>query len=109
MEKNQKYSGFEDHLDCPVNIARSSVLLVNGAFESSKKVHLIPKEYILERESDGERARHIRDIDAIIDAAFDSKKLFSELEVRWAKDTPYFDMRDYACFPRVFYSKMVKS
>ena len=96
------YRRLDNYLDCPVNITRPFALLVNGAFESSRKVYSIAEEYIVEKEIRGEKVRYIKDIEKIIDTTFKNKKLFSDLGVKWGERTTYFNLKGYTHFPRNF-------
>lgn len=85
-------------LYCPVNLTRSFVLAANGAFESGHNVIEIPEDYVIVSKEGGSVFTYIKEIKEVIDKASSSKKLYSELEIPWAKKSMPFKMDNYKEF-----------
>lgn len=83
----------------PLEMCRPFTLVVNGAFESSGKVHSIDKKYISRIEQEGDIKTVIKDIDNILKTAHEQGKLFSEVGAKWAKKGKKFDLKGYKKFP----------
>jgi len=84
---------------CRADNCRSFVLAVNGAYESSRRVHPIPLQYVTEGEDEtGEFVTVVEDIENYMDQAFSSRKLLSEIGVPWAVKTEPFSMEGYTRF-----------
>lgn len=84
---------------CRVDNCRSFVLAVNGAYESSRRVHPIPERFVNEFVNDrGEVVTIVEGIEDIMDQAFSSRKLLSEIGVEWSVDTEPFSMEGYTEF-----------
>ncbi len=87
----------EDAFICNLAIAGTQTVCVNGAHESSL-IHTIDSRYIkIEKNKDTVKTV-IKGIDRIILNAFEKEKLFSEMDVLWAKKGERIDMRDYHFF-----------
>lgn len=88
----------KEPLCCPIEITRNFVLASNGAFESSERIFDIPDEFIEIRKEDEKILTYIKNIKEIIDEASQSKKLFSEINVPWARKTKPFNVENYKEF-----------
>jgi predicted dehydrogenase len=94
LENNKPYT-------VPLEICRPFTLSVNGAFESSGKVHPIDKNYISRLEQEGDVKTVISDIDNVLKTAQTEGKLFSEVGAQWAQKTKKFNLKGYKKFPTV--------
>lgn len=84
---------------CRVDNCRSFVLAVNGAYESSRRVHPIPLQYVTESENKaGDLVTVVEGIESYMDEAFSSRKLLSEIGVPWSVKTEPFSMDGYTRF-----------
>lgn len=84
----------------PLEMCRPFTLAVNGAFESSGKVHAIGKEHLNRiKQEDSDVKTVIEDIDNVLKTAHEQGKLFSEVGAKWAKKGKKFDLRGYKKFP----------
>jgi len=90
--------GLEENLDCPLIVTRPFVITLNGAYESARRIKQIPDEFIIRRREDESISTTILGIEEIIDRAFESQKLFSDLGVEWAYKTDYFSVEGYRYF-----------
>lgn len=91
---------------CSLEIARSQTLCVNGMHESCPQIFEIPASEIFVKEipldknsSQADQLKIIRGIDNIIKQAYETEKLFSDLNVKWSKSTQSFDLMGYSHFP----------
>lgn len=91
-------SGEEKQLFCSIADTRNFVLASNGAFESSGKMHAISSEYIARYQEEGSIATYVEDINGIIEQSQNEKKLFSEINVKWAFKGERFMMEGYTEF-----------
>ena len=91
-------TGEQEHLNCSLEMTRSYVLAINGAYESNGWPRPIPAEYIERVDEDDSVATYVRDIDATILRAFDQHKLFSDIGVPWAEASEWFSVEDYGHF-----------
>lgn len=82
-----------------VDYTRPFVVAINGAHESSKAIHPVPKEYVEVRSSDKGDQYVIQEIHEISQKAFDERRLFAELDVAWAVAAEPFLLDGYAAFP----------
>lgn len=92
--------GLDTELNCPLQMTRSHVLAVNGAFESARYPVPIPEDQ-LEISTDpesGEVYPLIPGIRDIITRAAEERKLFSDLAVPWAVKTEPFSLENYGRF-----------
>lgn len=79
--------------------SRNFVIAVNGAYDSAKKVRIIPEKYIKEyMTADNEFKTELQDIEEIIGQAFQERKLFSDLGVEWARKTERVNVEGYQEF-----------
>jgi predicted dehydrogenase len=93
------YTGELEKPYCRADNTRSFVLAINGAYESSRKIHPVPLEFITEGENEaGDFATVIEGIEGIMDEAFSSRKLLSEIGVPWSVKTEPFSMEGYTEF-----------
>ena len=90
--------GLRKDLDCPVELTRPFTLVMNGAYESAGKIVKIPQNEIVRIQENDSAATHIKDIEAIIDRAWEKRCLFSDLSVDWACKSSYFDLEGYCDF-----------
>ena len=75
------------------------MLAVNGAYESSRRVHPIPLQYVTESENKaGDLVTVVEGIESYMDEAFSSRKLLSEIGVPWSVKTEPFSMDGYTRF-----------
>jgi hypothetical protein len=97
----------EEEPECPVSMTRSFVLAVNGAFEGAGSIHGIPEKYIknydlkiTDPRCDERDAAfpYIIDIETYVEQAFSEQKLFSEINVPWARPSRPFSLVDYKNF-----------
>lgn len=85
-----------------LDMMRPFTVAVNGAFDSAGKIQTIPEKYlVLEKEGDI-RKTAIRDIERIMEDAFQSNSLYSELGIPWAKAGGKVDVSEYSRFPMKF-------
>ncbi|MFP4355740.1 MAG: Gfo/Idh/MocA family protein [Phycisphaerae bacterium] len=90
-------------LRCSLDEARKMVLALNGAHESSRRIHRIGPEYLTEEGPDPD-FRNIRQISEILQAAAEAHCLPSDLPQPpgWAVATQPFVLKDYHTFPDRF-------
>jgi hypothetical protein len=82
-----------------LEMMRPFTVAVNGAFESAGSINSIPDEFIeLKMLSDTKHFR-ITGIEKVMEDAFESNSLYSEIGVPWARKSEKFDTGDYARFP----------
>jgi predicted dehydrogenase len=91
---------------CSLEIARSQTLCVNGMHESCPQIFEIPATEIFEKEipadANSPQADHlkvVRGIDNIINQAYQTGKLFSEMNIKWSESTQSFNLEGYNHFP----------
>ncbi|HEX30156.1 TPA: Gfo/Idh/MocA family oxidoreductase [Candidatus Poribacteria bacterium] len=89
-------------LNCPLEATRPFVLAVNGIFESADEILPVPDEYVELLPFQDSIKTVIKGIDAIIDRSYAQRKLFSELDVPWAKESDWFDLTGYTRFEKKF-------
>lgn len=82
-----------------LDMMRPFTLSVNGAFEASKTIETIPEPYAVTGFANGVSRRYIRDMGSILESAFESVRLFSELNVPWASPRDTFRPDGYSRFP----------
>jgi len=92
------FTGEDQHLNCSLEMTRSYVLAINGAYESNGLPRGIPAEYITRRDEDDSMATYIRDIDEIILRGWREHKLFSDLGLPWATPSEWFPLEGYQHF-----------
>ncbi len=92
-------AGDVDMLRCHLEMCRPFTLAVNGAFESSGRVHRIGNEFIRTEGRGPSRKMIIEGIDAAILQAASRGQLFSDLNLPWAVATEPFDLSGYNRFP----------
>lgn len=92
--------GSDEPLFMPLADAESQLLLSNGAYESSGRIHTIPQEYLRELSHDDLTATIIDNIGETILHASEEGKLLSEWGVPWAVPSRPFDMLNYQTFPQ---------
>lgn len=85
-----------------LDMMRPFTVAVNGAFDSAGSIHAIPSEFRNEDETAGVSRRSIKDIEQIMEDAFQSNSLYSEIGVPWAKGSLKVDTSDYTLFPTRF-------
>jgi len=96
--------GVPDSMRCSLTHARAFVLALNGAHESSGRIHRISSEYTHTEGEGGQRRTIIDGFDATVNEAADRGCLFSDLPDAppWAVRTEPFDLTGYARFPQRF-------
>ena len=111
-EDESRYNGFLNVADvvrgraaaplCRVGITRGFVVCINGAHESSGRIHPVPAERTQEWnvEGRGGPCTVIPELPPIMERAFAERALFSEIGVEWAVPTPRVDVTGYSHFPR---------
>lgn len=82
----------------PIAQSRNYVLTMNAAYESAKEIRQIPAEHLEKIGEGDEEVTAVRDIESIIDRAYEECKTFSELGVPWARPAEPFDVGDYRRF-----------
>jgi predicted dehydrogenase len=94
----KRLSHYEQFI-CSLDIASAQTLCVNGAHESSG-INFLEPEFITEEiVQGGARVRCIRNIESVVKKSFEEEKLFSELNLEWAKPGKPIDMENYHNFP----------
>lgn len=91
-------TGEDEQFYCPVEATRNFVLLSNGAFESSGKIHNIDSRFVLRTAEQGSTTTYIEGIEEIIHRAASLKSLFSEIGTEWAISGKEFKLRNYRKF-----------
>lgn len=94
-------SGESDKLICPVKATRNFMLVSNGSFESSGRIHAIPVGFChkVTAEQDNSYVTTIPNIEEIFHSAAEKKLLFSDMGVPWSHTTMPFNLSDYNRFP----------
>ncbi|MBS3762739.1 MAG: Gfo/Idh/MocA family oxidoreductase [Planctomycetes bacterium] len=87
----------EDEQISPLSMTRNVILHNNGCYLSSGQIKPVPKQLVHRYESDrsgekGETATEISGLMDIIARASRERKLFSELGVAWARETPEVEL-----------------
>jgi hypothetical protein len=98
-------SGDGSMLRCDLPAARTHVLALDGAHESSGRIHRIDSEFTQRLDGGTDEARTVvDDLDAMLPAAAEAGCLFSELPnaPKWTARTRPFDVRGYKSFPQRF-------
>jgi len=89
-------------LHSPLALARSMTLTMNAAYESSRRVHAIPKDAIravpVRPEARGDLLLDVSGLDRALTAGWEKMATFSDLGVPWAKQTEWFDLAGYSRF-----------
>jgi len=83
-----------------IESARSHVLALNLAFESAQEILTIPPEFIGLSVSKNDQKIFVKDMESILTQSYQEGKLFSELNVPWAKATAACKSKDYQTFPQ---------
>lgn len=87
---------------CDLENSRPFVLAMNSAHESSGRIHAIAEDHVERHGSEDREILAIRGVEEIVDGAFASRRLFSEMEVPWSVKTEPFDCAGYTAFGRRF-------
>ncbi len=90
--------GVDREIYCPLQMTKPFVLTVNGAYESAKLIKQIPDQFLTRKEENGSISTTIKTIEKIIDRAFETRKLYSDLGVKWAYRTEFFSVKNYDYF-----------
>jgi predicted dehydrogenase len=87
-------------VDLPM--ARNMVLALDGAHESSRRVHRVPDQYV--RTVDDDPRAVVDGLDEMLKTAAERRCLLSDLSGAppWTVRTDWFDLRDYSRFPVQF-------
>ena len=86
------------NLNCSLEMTRSYVLAINGAYESNGLPRDLPDEFITRQDEDDSVATYVRDIDDLILQGWREHKLFSDLALPWASPSPWFSLEGYKDF-----------
>ena len=90
--------GLDEEINCPLEMTKPFVLAVNGAYESAGKIKQIPDKFIIRKPENNSISTTIIGIEEIIDKAFETQKLYSDLGVEWAYKTQFFPLKNYNKF-----------
>lgn len=82
-----------------IKTSRSHVLALNLAFESAEEIVTIPNEFLAKSTLKGNKRIFMKDADSILANAYENGKLFSELDLPWAKATTAYPANNYSNFP----------
>ena len=82
-----------------LGMMRPFAVAVNGAFDSAGSIHSIPEQYIDSKMEGDIKHLSISGIEQIMEDAYESNSLYSEIGVPWAKKSRKFDTTDYSNFP----------
>lgn len=85
-----------------LDMMRPFTVAVNGAFDSAGSIHPIPEEYKESEETNEVKYHNIQGIEKIMEDAFESNSLYSEMGIQWAKKGEKIDTTNYARFPKRF-------
>ncbi|MCI0512693.1 Gfo/Idh/MocA family oxidoreductase [candidate division KSB1 bacterium] len=88
------------HPSSTIKMARTHVLVLNLAFESAAGIGAIPAEFLYEQRSKTGVRVCIQNMESILNQAFNETKLFSELNLPWARPTSAFKAAYYRQFPK---------
>ena len=88
----------EEPLNCPVELTRNFTLVVNGAYESARRIAQFPDSMIRRVEEKGSVATYVDGLDELMRRAFGARKLFSELGAAWAREGDWFCLEGYRRF-----------
>ncbi|MBI5093927.1 MAG: Gfo/Idh/MocA family oxidoreductase [Candidatus Hydrogenedentes bacterium] len=91
--------GSDEPLLMPLAESEGFLLISNGAYESSRKIHRIPPQFIQVIPHNGSSTTTILDIDHHLLEAAATGRLLSEYEVPWAVPTLPYDVSRYTEFP----------
>lgn len=87
---------------CTLGMLRPFTVAVNGAFDSAGTIHSIPEEYLRAEDQNGTRCLSISGVETVMEDAFASNSLYSEMGVPWACRGVVFDTGNYSRFPMRF-------
>jgi hypothetical protein len=82
-----------------LDMMRPFTVAVNAAFDSARSIHSIPEQYIDSKMEGDIKHLSISGIEQIMEDAYESNSLYSEIGVPWAKKSGKFDTTDYSNFP----------
>lgn len=89
----------DEPLLMPLAETEAFLLLSNGAYESSERIHPIPADFVQKRAVGGSTTTLITGIDDYLLKAAATGRVLSELEIPWAVPTRAFDVTRYGEFP----------
>lgn len=89
-------------LGCHLEMCRPFALAVNGAFESARQIQRISPPHVRADGEGGALKTIVEGIDAAIPEAASQCRLFSDLQLPWARRTATFDLTGYDRFPQQF-------
>ena len=98
----QVINGAEEKLICPIEATRAFMLVSNGAFESSRRIHPIPLTNIHKEVQGSATVNIIEHMSELMKAASEQNRLFSELGTQWAVESRPFQLEGYKQFPVLF-------
>ncbi|HRT97404.1 MAG TPA: hypothetical protein P5532_23555, partial [Planctomycetota bacterium] len=88
-------------LRCDLAETRKFVLALDGAHESSGRIHRIAADHVRRVGEGGEMRTVVEGLDAALRCAAAARALFSELgTLPWAVATEPFDLTGYSSYPR---------
>lgn len=90
--------GIDKEINCPLQMTKPFVITVNAAYESAKLTKQIPDRFLIREKERESISTTIKGIEEIIDRAFETHRLYSDLGVEWAYKTQYFPVRNYDHF-----------
>ena len=73
-------------------------MALNAAFESNGRPTAIPPEHVTREERDGDVFTAINGITEIIQRGYEERKIYSQMGIEWARETPWVDTREYTQF-----------
>jgi len=88
-----------EHVIASLEVGRSQTLCINGAHESCPEIQNIPKEIINTVTQNGHEFLAVDNLENLIHKSADENKLFSEMNVAWAKQNPTYVLNNYTHFP----------
>jgi len=94
--------GEAEELNCPLAMTRPYVLALNGAWESSGGPHGVPAEFVTREPKDDSIFTGLNSIPELLDEAYTTGKLFSEVGTPWAVPSEWFDVTGYHEFAMTF-------
>jgi len=86
-------------LCCDLAMTRPFTVAVNSAFDSAGSICSIPEQYLNRVDANGATQTAIGGIDRMMERAFESNTLFSEIGAPWARKSTAFNAENYSRFP----------
>ncbi len=98
-------AGDASKIRCSLDDARNMTMVIDGAHESSSRIHRIDPTFVKQvRRDNGEEFTVVEGLDEILTAAAEKQCLLSDLETApsWTVATKAYDMSNYSEFPQQF-------